>query len=51
MTLKEKLLNGEKLISIWDGFILKKWGLNIMSLEPSTGWESENYGGYKCVKF
>ena len=45
MTLKEKLLNGEKLTGIWDGFILKKWGLNIMSLEPSTGWESENYGG------
>ena len=42
MTLKEKLLNGEKLIGIWDGFTLKKWGLNIMSLEPSTGWESES---------
>jgi len=51
MTLKEKLLNGEKLTGIWDGFILKKWGLNIMSLEPSTSWESESYGGYKCVKF
>jgi hypothetical protein len=51
MALKEKLLNGEKLIGIWYGFILKKWGLNTMSLEPSTGWKSESYGGYKCVKF
>lgn len=27
MTLKEKLLNGEKLIGIWDGFNLEEMGV------------------------